>query len=273
MLVVEVHTRTNEVILGTTEGFARYDLDARVFEPHPCNPIHVPTEGGRIEPRMNDGKCDPFGRLWCGSLVRDLQNNDLVDGAANLWVLESGWSKDQPPVKVRAGVTCSNGIAWHGNTMYYTDSPTFCIEAFAFDSEQRADSVADSMAETRKHGCIRVSNSYPPVPDGCVVDSHGFVWSAMFGAGCVRRYDPSSGECVAEIRLPEEAGMQCTAVAWGGPELDDLYLTSAHEFWTEEEKARHPLAGKLFVASGTEIAELCGGGAVKGVAQNAYAIM
>ena len=43
--VVEVHTRTNEVILGTTEGFARYD--ARVFEPHPCNPIHVPTEGGR----------------------------------------------------------------------------------------------------------------------------------------------------------------------------------------------------------------------------------
>ena len=156
--------------------------------------------------------------------------------------------------------------------MFYTDSPTCRIEAFAFDTEQRSNSVGESMAEEKAKLCIHVSDAYPPVPDGCIVDSHGFVWSAMFGAGCVRRYDPSTGECVAEVRLPKEAGTQCTACAWGGPDLGDLYITSAHEFWTEREKAEHPLAGRLFFVSRKDIAVLCDDGTATeiatGVAQN-----
>ena len=107
--------------LGVQAGFALYDLDSRKFEPHPCNGA---LHGAHT--RMNDGKCDPQGRLWLGSIARSGPGGaDLVPGASALYVLE-GWAS-AAPTKVLDGVTVSNGITWSedGRTMLYTDSPTF----------------------------------------------------------------------------------------------------------------------------------------------------
>ena len=118
----------NRVIVGTTEGVALVDLDTGTFTPHPSNGSYLK----KFE-RMNDGKCDPQGRLWLGSIARvGAGGADLAPGASALYVLD-GWSAT--PTKVLEGVTVSNGIAWaaDGKTMYYTDSPTFGVDAFDFD--------------------------------------------------------------------------------------------------------------------------------------------
>jgi sugar lactone lactonase YvrE len=175
---------------------------------------------------------------------------DVVSDAAGLYVLE-GWSGT--PTQVLSDVTISNGVAWYNNMMYYTDSPTAHIDVMDFN---RTDSLETIIASRRQ--LIKCSEGYPPVPDGCAVDKEGYVWSALFGAGCVRRYDPKTGEAVAEIKLPVEAGLQSTACAWGGDEYGELYITSAHEYWNEEQKSEFPLAGCLFVCSAEDIVELCG---------------
>eukprot|EP00940_MAST-03C_sp_MAST-3C-sp2_P003085 g3085.t1 len=255
--VVPSRDQRDTVILGTKEGFAKYNLSTKIFTPHPSNPIH--SAGMGCEARMNDGKVDPSGRLWCGSLVRSTKDLDLVPGAAALYVLE-GWSAKSPPKKVLSGVTCSNGIAWTtGNTsserrMYWTDSPTFNIDMFAFgDGKANLDTIVAS-----RKSVIRVSESFPPVADGLVVDVDGFVWAAHFGGGYVLRYDPCTGRPVARIDLPiSEAGDQCTAVAWGGPSNNDLFITTAHEFWDEEKKRKYPSAGKMFYVPASDIEALC----------------
>jgi sugar lactone lactonase YvrE len=241
----------NSVILGTTEGIAKYDLTTRVFENHPANPIHKTIIPKGAQARGNDGKADPKGRLWLGTLVRDLKTLDVVDKAAGLYCLD-GWHGT--PTQVLANVTVSNGIAWHENKLYYTDSPSCHIDVMDFNT---TDSLGKICNTRRQH--IKVSSGYPPVPDGCIVDKEGFVWSALFGAGCVRRYCPLTGAIVAQVQLPPEAGPQATALAWGGEKFADLYITTGHEYWNEEQKNEFPTAGKLFICDANDIATLCGG--------------
>jgi sugar lactone lactonase YvrE len=80
------------------------------------------------------------------------------------------------------------------------------------------------------------------VPDGLTVDAEGHLWVARWGAGCVVRVDPD-GTIVGRIDLPVSQVSSCT---FGGPDLDDLYITTAHEDFTPEDLAREPLAGGLF---------------------------
>lgn len=242
------------VLLGTTDGIALYDLSTREYTPHPSNPIwnkdpsSIPKDQ---QTRGNDGKADPLGRLWIGSLVRNLQTLDIIDNAAGLYVLD-GWSA--APIQVLSDISISNGVTWHAgdNKMYYTDSPTAHIDVMDFNTEDSLETICNSR---RPH--IKISDGYPPVPDGCICDQEGYVWSALFGAGCVRRYHPVSGNVVAEVQLPIEAGVQSTAVAWGGANYGDLYITSAHEYWTEEQKNSFPLAGCLFKVDAQDIGALC----------------
>merc|ERR1712232_254905 len=72
------------------------------------------------------------------------------------------------------------------------------------------------------------------------------LWVACFGAGEVRRYDPRTGKVSAFIRLPPEAGKESTAVAFGGENLDELYITTAHEFWDKQKISEFPKAGGLY---------------------------
>ena len=119
--------------------------------------------------------------------------------------------------------------------MYYIDTPKECVFAFDYDSE------------TGEISNQRTAFGIPPGtghPDGCCLDAEGNVWVAQWGGWRVVAYRPSDGSIVAEVRLPVAHVSSCT---FGGPGLRDLYITSAKEHLSEEERAAQPLAGCSFI--------------------------
>ncbi len=142
-------------------------------------------------------------------------------------------------------VTVSNGTGWSpdGRLMYYVDTPTRRIDVFDVTGDGR-------VAHRRPLAEVEDGAGFP---DGLCVDAEGCVWVALWDGGAVRRYTPS-GELDRVITLPVP---RVTACAFGGPDLTDLYLTTARVGLT----APHPLAGSLLVVPG----------AGRGVAQPAFA--
>jgi sugar lactone lactonase YvrE len=177
--------------------------------------------------RFNDGACDPAGRLWAGTVAADRRA-----GAATLYRLDP----DGQITPGLTGVTESNGLGWSpdGGTFYYIDSgePRPRIRAFPFDL------AAGTLGTPRD----RVQP--PPgwgIPDGLVVDADGCLWVAFWGGSAVRRFSPT-GELLTELPVPVS---QPSCPAFGGPGLEDLYLTTAWQNMTEAERAAEPLAGNV----------------------------
>jgi sugar lactone lactonase YvrE len=124
--------------------------------------------------------------------------------------------------------------------MYYIDTPKDCVYAFDYD------------AETGDVSNQRVAFPIPPGtghPDGCCIDSSGNVWVAQWGGSRVVAYNPNAGgEIVAEVRLPAAHVSSCT---FGGPGLKDLFITTAKEHLSAEERAAQPNAGDCFIVRDT----------------------
>jgi sugar lactone lactonase YvrE len=186
----------------------------------------VPVEADMPENRMNDGKVDPGGRFWAGTMAYD----ERRDHAA-LYRLDT----DGSVRKMVSPVSLSNGMDWSldSTVMYYADSLAHSVDVFDFD-------VASGDIANRRV-LIRVAPS-EGVPDGLCVDSEGHLWLAIWGSSEVRRYTPA-GELVSTVRLPVE---QPTSVAFGGSDLADLYITSARENLSEDDIRKQPSAGALF---------------------------
>jgi sugar lactone lactonase YvrE len=184
-------------------------------------PIELDAPGNR----MNDGKCDPAGRLWAGTMALD-----LTPGAGSLYRI----LPDHSVTSVVTGVTCSNGLGWSpgGDRMYYIDTFAGGIDVFDFE-------VETGEALNRR----RLASVTPTeVPDGLAVDSEGHIWVAVFGDACIRRYTPD-GQLADRLELP---GRQPTSVAFGGDDLGDLYITTATiRFGAEQHD--HPDAGATLV--------------------------
>ena len=175
--------------------------------------------------RFNDGKCDPAGRFWAGTMAYD-----EAPGAASLYRLEADGLAD----RVLDGATISNGLAWSGDgrTMYYIDSPTQRVDAFTFD-------VTTGDLGNRRT-VIRIPRELG-TPDGMTVDADGGLWVALWGGGAVRRY--VDGRLDREIRLPAS---KITSCAFGDEDLGTLFITSACEGLSDAELREQPLAGALF---------------------------
>jgi sugar lactone lactonase YvrE len=180
--------------------------------------------------RMNDGRCDPRGRFWAGTMDRDHAAHAgslyRLDGSGGSLVVES----------MLSGLTVSNGIDWsaNGSLMYYIDSATQRIDIFDFDVD------SGTIANRRTFVDIPERDG---LPDGLVVDAQGAVWVALFGRGTVRCYT-SEGEISMEIALPVSL---VTSVAFGGPALTDLYVTTARHRLDPSQQRAQPHAGSLFV--------------------------
>ena len=164
------------------------------------------VEPGPLPTRMNDGSCDPAGRFLAGSVGLRLE-----PGIGALHRLDRHGTTRH----LVDGLTVSNGLGWSpdGSTLYLVDSQVG-IDAFDYD-------VASG-----RLGARRRLISFPPdggVPDGLTVDTAGFLWVAMFGGGCLRRFAPD-GTPDERIELPVT---HPTSVAFGGRDLEDLYITSA----------------------------------------------
>jgi sugar lactone lactonase YvrE len=189
----------------------------------------LPVEPDRPGNRMNDGRCDPAGRFWAGTM-----SSERLPGAGSLYRLD--WKSERLDItRMLEGLTIANGIDWspNGRLMYYIDSPTQRVDVFDFDVESGA------ISNRRAFAAIPQSEG---LPDGLVVDGEGGVWVALFWSGRVRRYTPN-GEIKQEIELPVTL---VTSASFGGPDLGDLYITTARHRLTPEERAQQVHAGGLY---------------------------
>ena len=176
--------------------------------------------------RFNDGRCDRRGRFWVGTLHEARQPE-----TAALYRFDP----DGRFSEMVGGVTVSNGIAWSvdDRTMYFADSWTRTIFSFDFDLDSGTLHNQRVFAQLPA-GC--------GVPDGATVDAEGFLWSAHFDGGCVTRYAPD-GTTDRVIEMPVQRPTSC---AFGGEDFNILYVTSASQGLTEQQRIEAPLAGGLF---------------------------
>jgi sugar lactone lactonase YvrE len=219
------------LVLTLKKNFAFFDPGANHLE------ILQGVEGDLPDNRFNDGKCDPQGRFWAGTM--DANHWDKPSG--NLYRMES----DLKVTRMQSQVICSNGSGWSpdSRTMYYTESFRYAIFAYDFDPAngkiENRRVFAQISDEDRNAGGF---------PDGMTVDAAGFVWSNHVGVGKIVRYDPA-GKIERIIEMPVPRATDCT---FGGSDLETLYITSARETMTPEQLKQAPLSGSLF-AVGTGV--------------------
>jgi sugar lactone lactonase YvrE len=172
--------------------------------------------------RMNEGSCDPDGRFYCGSMAWDHSS-----ARGSLYRLGT----DRNVVEVVAGVTISNGLDWSpdGGVAYYVDSPTQRIDMFDYDTD---------LGLLHRRQFVQIPEA-AGAPDGLTVDADGCVWVALWGGSAIRRYRPD-GTLDRVVNLPVS---QVTALTFGGPQLDDLFITTSREGLPD---GSEPNAGALF---------------------------
>jgi L-arabinonolactonase len=213
-------------VLATDQGFAFWDGRSGTIEgisnPEKDKPLH----------RFNDGKVDPAGRFWAGTMYDGPQQHPRPTGS--LYRLDP----DKTIHLKESGVLISNGIGWSPDyrMMYYTDSLRKTIYVYDYDP---------GTGEIANRRNFVHSPDEPGEPDGLTVDSLGFVWSARWNGWKVTRYSPD-GKVDCEIKVPAACP---SSVMFGGMDLRDLYITSAWKELTAEERNFQPLAGNLFKAT------------------------
>lgn len=214
-----------QILLAMRDGLWRFDPASgarrRLAEP-PYDPA---------KERFNDGKCDPQGRFWVGTIYepRDAAQAALYRYARGKLERQCG------------GVTVANGLAWspNGRTMYWTDTKAHTIYAFDFDP------VSGELSRQRVFASFALKDPSRPIeqyggrPDGAAVDAEGCYWAAMFEGQRIVRLSPD-GELLRAVPLPVRcATMPC----FGGPDLKTIYLTTARENRPRAELIEQPYAG------------------------------
>lgn len=209
------------LIVALRSGLALLDTDRGALTPL----ADAPYDTAKM--RFNDGRCDAAGRLWVGTLY---EPRDQPLGP--LFCVERGVIRDSG---LRA--TVSNGVAFSADnyTLYHADTTAHKITAYDFDL---ATGQTGNGRVFRQFSGDKSSN-YGGRPDGAVVDSEDAYWCAMYEGGRILRFS-RSGELLREIKLP----VRCpTMVAFGGPDLRTLYITSARRGRSAEELALYPHSG------------------------------
>jgi sugar lactone lactonase YvrE len=176
--------------------------------------------------RSNDGKCDPAGRFLVGTMAMDGRV-----GGDRLYRVED----DGSLTTLDSDLTLSNGLGWSpdGSLFYSTDSVQGIVWVRDYDVPTGA--TGPRLAHLRFEG---------GVPDGLCVDSRGYLWVAIWGAGEVRSFAPD-GELVATVKVPAP---HTSSVAFIGDALDTLLITTASRDLDAAERRRYPDAGRLFLA-------------------------
>jgi len=193
--------RSGGAVVALHKGLAFFSFETGKYEI-----IEDPVKDDSI--RFNDGKCDPQGRFWAGTMEFAEKNS-----RGKLFMLDC----DRKVHTRLEGVTVSNGICWTADskTMYYIDSPTRKIDAFDFDIPTGAISNRRTVA---------TFGDGDGFPDGMTIDSEGNLWVGMWEGHKIVCADPRTGKIIRTVPMPVA---RVTAVAFGGSDLTDLYATSA----------------------------------------------
>ncbi|MPZ80791.1 MAG: SMP-30/gluconolactonase/LRE family protein [Actinophytocola sp.] len=212
--------RSGGLVLATETGIVTCAEDGSDRER--LHEVATNPPGGRF----NDGKADPWGRFWAGTMVEG------TDGAGAFYRLDP----DGDLYTMLTGVSVSNGLGWSpdGTTMYYVDTRTGGVDAFDHDP-----ATGDISGRRR---VVEIDRGWP---DGLTVDAEGNLWVALWDGWAVRRYTPD-GRLTETVEVPAQ---RVTSCAFGGADLSTLYITTARTGLAEEVLARQPEAGSLFAVS------------------------
>ncbi|MDG1891810.1 MAG: SMP-30/gluconolactonase/LRE family protein [Verrucomicrobiota bacterium] len=218
-----VRTSGGKLLAGGQQGLLRLDPGTgqvtALQNPEPDLPQN----------RFNDGKCDPQGRLWAGTMSCSEE-----EGAGSLYRITS----DGAVKRMVESVTISNGLAWSCDqrTMYYIDTPTRHVDAYDFDRNSGAINNHRPLIEIPK------DMGYP---DGMTIDADGKLWVALWAGWGVGCWDPETGSLLAKVEVPVEC---VTACCFGGKDFRTLYITTASRDLDAQGHREQPLAGGLFSA-------------------------
>lgn len=177
--------------------------------------------------RFNDGKCDPQGRFWIGSMDMNVKNSQGALYCVNKKL--NVYNKIQ-------GLTIPNGMAWSSDNQkfYFIDTIDFKVKQFEFNSETGEINNPKYIFEVPKtHGA----------PDGLTIDKDGMLWIAHYGGANVSRWNPNNGKLLQKVDIP---ALHVTSCCFGGKKLDTLFVTSARGRLTSEELSQYPLSGSVF---------------------------
>jgi len=220
MLSAVAHTKTDRMIVATQKGVQMLDLQS-----HQLTPFSDP-EPRLSSNRLNDAKVDRAGRLWVGSMAID-----GTPGHGSLYCITG----DGSAVAVDTGFAISNGIAWSPDDklMYFIDSGRNQVFRYEFDLATgeigRRDILIEVPQEAGRLG-------------GLTVDREGFLWIAHYDGWAINRYQPD-GKIDRRIPLPVRRPTSCI---FGGPDLQDLFVTSARIRLSSQRLSEAPLSGSLF---------------------------
>ena len=226
--------RGGGAVLALDDGFYFFDFDTGRLDPIAL------VDADQPRTRLNDGKCDRRGRFFAGGM--DDKEELKICG---LWRLDP----DLSVTKVDDGIICSNGPCWSPDdrTFYFADS--FQGEFWAYDY----DIAHGTLSNKRTFASFAADGG---VADGSTVDAEGCMWNAQIISGDLVRYAPD-GTVERRIGMPVR---NITSVMFGGPALDELYVTSmarvkhpaVHDHFRRESKPQF-LAGSLFKVTGLGI--------------------
>ena len=200
-------------------------------------------EPDRRTTRMNDGRCDRQGRFIVGGMDESGKSEKI----SNVYRVD----RDLSVHRIISGVACANSTCFSpdGRVMYFADTPTGEIWVYDYDT---------NTGDVSNKRVFASFSDQPGTPDGSTVDSEEFLWNAQWNGHRVVRYRPD-GTVDRVIALPV---VNPTCVAFGGKDLDVLYVTTARYLMTPEQIKSEPLSGGLFAVmvdvKGLDEPKFCG---------------
>ncbi|XP_031451902.1 regucalcin [Phasianus colchicus] len=186
--------------------------------------------------RFNDGKIDPAGRYFAGTMAEEIRPAVLEPRQGSLYML----CPDHSVVKHFDQVDISNGLDWSldHKTFFYIDSLSYSVDAFDYDLQTGKIGNRRSIYKVEKEENI---------PDGMCIDTEGKLWVACYNGGRVIRLDPETGKRIQTVKLPVDKTTSC---CFGGKDYSEMYVTSASDGMDRERLSQQPQAGGVFKITG-----------------------
>lgn len=207
-------------VASVRDGFAHVNFETTSIDAIDLMEAHIENN------RFNDGKVDPQGRYWAGTM-----DTKQSSESGSLYRMDA----DLSVRKMDDKYIITNGPAFSkdGTTMYHTD--TTKGEVYAFD-------VASNGDISNKRIFTKFDKPNMGSPDGMTVDSEDCIWIAHFGGARITRFSPE-GEVLQIVPMPVPNITSCT---FAGKDLDVMYITTASIAISDEDRPKYPLAGSLF---------------------------
>jgi sugar lactone lactonase YvrE len=213
--------QSGDLVIALRGGFASLNLTTQKLTRLATLEQQLPGN------RFNDGKCDPVGRFLAGTM-----DDAEKEASGTLY----SFSPSSSVKTLLSGIRISNGLTWSPDhkTFYHIDTPSHKITAFDYDlASGEIDNPRIAIAIPAGMGW----------PDGMTSDSGGTLWVAMWAGAKITRWNPATGKLVETIPVP---ALNITSCIFGGPYLNDLYITSARKGVSADQLKEYPASGGLF---------------------------